>query len=147
MKLNGIRLLVKDFDESFKFYSEKLGLKVTWGKIGGQYASFDIGIGPDSLAIFPSDFMAEAIGNSELSLPTDCREKTVITLFVEDVDKSYSELSSRGVQFINKPMDMPGWGSRVVHMRDNEGNLIELYATIPPEKWDKDLQEEMKEYE
>ncbi len=44
MKLNNIRLLVNDFDNCFKFYSEKVGLTVTWGKLGGDYASFDIGI-------------------------------------------------------------------------------------------------------
>jgi catechol 2,3-dioxygenase-like lactoylglutathione lyase family enzyme len=31
MELSNIRLLVKDFDTCFKFYSEQLGLKVTWG--------------------------------------------------------------------------------------------------------------------
>lgn len=29
MKINNIRLLVADFDNCFKFYSGKLGLKVT----------------------------------------------------------------------------------------------------------------------
>jgi len=147
MKFGGVRLLVKDFDESFRFYSEKLGLKVTWGELGGQYASFDIGIGPDGLSIFPSDLMAEAVGNTELALPANSREKVAVILSVDSVDKSYEELSAKGVEFINKPTDMGGWGMRVVHFRDNEGNLIELFSELPKEKWDEDLQEEMKKYE
>lgn len=147
MKFNGIRLLVKNFNECFTFYSEKLGLPVTWGELGGAYASFDIGIGPDGLSIFPSDLMAPAVGNTDLALPVNSREKIALILNVEDVDKSYEEFSARGVEFINRPTDMPGWGIRVVHLRDTEGNLIELCASLPIEQWDKDLQEEMKKYE
>jgi catechol 2,3-dioxygenase-like lactoylglutathione lyase family enzyme len=91
MELNCIRLLVNDFDKCFKFYSETLGLNVTWGKIGGDYASFDIGI-PSGLSIFKSDLMASAIGNSEKTLPIDNREKVAIILKVDDVDRSYMEL-------------------------------------------------------
>lgn len=147
MKLNGIRLLVKDFDESFKFYSEKLGLNVTWGKLGGQYASFDIGLGADGLSIFPTDLMAQAIGNTGLHLPVNNREQMAIILNVDSVDKSYEELLAKGVEFVNKPTDMGGWGIRTVHFRDNEGNLFELCSPLPIYKWDKDLLDEMKEYE
>ena len=54
MQLSNIRLLVKDFDISFKFYSDILELKPTWGEPGAEYASFDIGL-PSGLAIFKSD--------------------------------------------------------------------------------------------
>ena len=36
MKINNIRLLLADLDNCYRFYSEKLGMKVTWGKIGGD---------------------------------------------------------------------------------------------------------------
>jgi catechol 2,3-dioxygenase-like lactoylglutathione lyase family enzyme len=147
MKLTGVRLLVKDFDESFKFYSEKLGLRVVWGKLGGEYASFDFGSGNDGFSIFPSDLMAHAIDNVDLPMPTGCREKIAIIVSVDSVDKSYEELLAKGVEFVNKPTDMTGWGMRTVHLRDNEGNLIELYSELPMDKWDKDLLDEMKEYE
>ena len=91
MKLNYIRLLVSDFDKCFRFYSEKLGLKVTWGKIGGDYASFDIGIESHDMgfSIFKSDSMAKEIGNLDKTLPSNNREKTVIVLKVDNVDKTY----------------------------------------------------------
>lgn len=91
MKLNNIRLFVSDFDKCFRFYSEKLGLKVTWGKIGGDYASFDIGIESHDMvfSIFKSDLMAKEIGNLDKTLPSNNREKTVIVLKVNNVDKTY----------------------------------------------------------
>lgn len=146
MELNCIRLLVEDFDKCFKFYSETLGLNVTWGKIGGDYASFDIGI-PSGLSIFKSDLMASAIGNSEKTLPIDNREKIAIILKVDNVDTSFRDLANKGVEFVNKPTDMTGWGMRTVHFRDPENNLIEIWSELAKEKWDKDLQTESKEYE
>lgn len=138
MELNCIRLLVKDFDRCFTFYSESLGLNVSWGNIGGDYASFDIGI-PSGLSIFKSDLMASVIENSEKTLPTDHREKIAIILKVDNVDESYQTLLARGVQFINKPTDMTGWGLRACHFRDPENNLIEIWSELAKEKWDKEL--------
>lgn len=149
MELSNIRLLVNDFDKCFKFYSEQLGLKVTWGKIGGDYASFDIGLKSSEmgLSIFKSDLMASAIGNSEKSLPVDNREKIAIILKVDSVDRTFKELTDKGIEFINEPTDMTGWGMRAVHFRDPENNLIEIWSELAKEKWDKDLQDESIEYE
>ena len=148
MELSNIRLLVKDFDKCFRFYSEQLGLKVTWGKLGGDYASFDVGLTNEmGLSIFKSDLMANAIGNSEKSLPTDNREKIAIVIKVDNVDKSFQDLVAKGVTFINEPKDMTGWGMRAAHFRDPEDNLIEIWSELAKEKWDKDLQDEAEEYE
>jgi predicted enzyme related to lactoylglutathione lyase len=146
MELNCIRLLVKDFDRCFRFYAETLELNVTWGQVGGDYASFDIGI-PSGLSIFKSDLMASVIGNSEKSLPTDNREKIAIILKVENVDQSYQYFSEKGVKFITQPSDMTGWGIRVAPFRDPESNLIEIWSELAKEKWDKDLLDEAKEFE
>ena len=145
MKINNIRLLVSDFDECFRFYSEKLGLDITWGKIGGDYASFDIGLESNKmgLSIFKSDLMAKEIGNQEKSLPINCREKSVIVIQVDNVDEVFKKLTGNGISFISEPKDIAGWGSRIAHFRDPEGNLIELYCELPKDKWSKDLLEEI----
>jgi catechol 2,3-dioxygenase-like lactoylglutathione lyase family enzyme len=146
MELNNIRLLVSDFDTCFEFYSNTLGLAVTWGKPGGEYASFDIGI-PSGLSLFKSDLMAPAVGNSEKQLPADCREKVAIILKVPDVDITYNELSEKGVAFINPPADMTGWGMRAAHFRDPEDNLIEIFSELARDKWDTDLLADAQEFE
>jgi lactoylglutathione lyase len=129
MKLNSVRLLVKNFDDCYRFYNEKLGLKATFGKPGEVYASFEIGLS-SGISIFYSDLMSQAIGNFEKDLPQDKREKFCIEIAVDSVDKAYAELSEKGVTFINKPVNMKDWGMRVVHLRDPEDNLIELFSDL-----------------
>lgn len=124
-----LRLLVNDFDECFKFYSEKLGLKVIWGKVGDVYASFDNGNNGE-IGIFKSDLMATVVGNANKTLPDNYREKIAIILKVNSVDDAYSNIKKKGVNFINEPVDMAAWGMRVVHLRDTEGNLIELCSEL-----------------
>lgn len=147
MKFSNVRLLVKDYAKCFTFYSRQLGLEVVWGSAESGYASFKVAEGIEGLALFPSDAMAEAIGNADKLLPVNCREKSLISFSVESVDETYKALSSNGVKFINKPTDMPVWGMRVVHLRDPEDNLIELFSPLSPDQWDKELLEESKKYE
>ncbi|RPH34000.1 MAG: VOC family protein [Bacteroidales bacterium] len=149
MKLNNVRLLVNDFDSCFRFYSEKVGLAVTWGKLGGDYASFDIGIDSNKmgLSIFKTDLMATAIGNFDKQLPLNCREKIVIVIQVDNVDGIYKKLTDNGIDFINKPIDIAGWGSRVAHFKDPEDNLIEIYSELSKDNWSNDLIEESKDYD
>lgn len=144
MEFNNIRLLVKDFDACFKFYAEDLGLNVTWGQPGGEYASFDIGL-PSGLAIFKSDLMAHALGNFEKELPADHREKMVIVIKVDSVDDTYKKLKDKKIQFFTEPKDMSGWGMRTAHFRDPEGNVIEIFSELLMSQWDDDLREEAKE--
>ena len=133
MKFSNVRLLVKDYKKCFKFYTEKLGLGPAWGDEEGCYASFKVAEGIEGFAIFVSDFMAPAVGNADKSQPTDCREKLMVSFEVENVDNTYQALSTKGVNFINQPTDMPDWGMRVVHLRDPEENLIELFTPLKME--------------
>ena len=145
MKLNSIRLLVNDFDTSFKFYAQTLGLKVNWGKEGGEYASFEFGI-EGGLGIYKSDLMAQFVGNDTLKLPENTREKMLIGIQVKNVDATYEELLKKDVEFVNQPIDMGGWGMRVCHFRDPEGNLLEIWSPLDKRKWDKDLLDEDQQY-
>jgi catechol 2,3-dioxygenase-like lactoylglutathione lyase family enzyme len=145
MKFSNVRLLVKDYEKCFKFYTEKLGLEAVWN-LGGCYASFKVAESIEGFAIFVSDLMAPVAGNIEKSQPTNCREKMMVSFEVENVDETYEALKARGVAFINAPADMPDWGARVVHLRDPEENLIELYSSLSMDKWDKELLEADKKY-
>ena len=133
MKFSNARLLVKDYKKCFKFYTEKLGLEPTWGDEEGCYASFKVADGIEGFAIFVSDFMAPAVGNADKSQPTDCREKSMVSFEVENVDETYQTFLAKGIHFVNQPTDMPDWGMRVVHLRDPEENLIEFFTPLKTE--------------
>jgi catechol 2,3-dioxygenase-like lactoylglutathione lyase family enzyme len=129
MKFSNVRLLVKDYEKCFKFYTEKLGLEAAWN-LEGCYASFKVAEGIEGLAIFVSDLMVPAVGNVNKNQSTDCRDKTMVSFEVENVDEIYKALLAKEVTFINQPTNMPDWGMRVVHLRDPEENLIELFSPL-----------------
>ena len=130
MKFSNVRLLVKDYAKCFKFYSEQLGLEPAWGDENSCYASFKVADGIEGFALFASDFMAPAVGNEDKVQPSDCREKSMVSFEVENVDDAYQTLMAKGIRFINQPTDMPDWGMRTVHFRDPEENLIELFTPL-----------------
>jgi len=132
MKLNNVRLLVKDYEKCFKFYTEQLGLEAIFD-IEGCYGSFKVAEGIEGLAIFTSDLMAPVVGNVDKNQPINCREKMMISFEVESVDETFKTLSAKGVKFINQPADIHDWGMRVVHLRDPEENLIEFYTPLKME--------------
>lgn len=130
MKFSNVRLLVNDYKKCFKFYTEKLGFEPLWGDEEGCYASFKVADGIEGFAIFVSDYMAPAVGNADKTQPVGCREKSLVSFEVPDVDEAYQSLKAKGIEFINEPTDMPDWGMRTVHFRDPEENLIELYNAL-----------------
>lgn len=132
MKFSNVRLLVKDYEKCFKFYTEKLGLEAAFD-IEGCYGSFKVADGIEGFAIFTSDLMAPVVGNADKNQPVNCREKMMVSFEVESVDETFETLSVKGVKFINEPTDMPDWGMRVVHLRDPEENLIELFTPLKME--------------
>ncbi len=129
MKFSNIRLLVNDFDKCFTFYNDILGLECTWGKLGDNYASFNIGT-PSGLALFKAELMSIAINNAEAKKNENLQDKIAIILQVDNVNEIYSSLKSKGVIFLTEPKDMIAWGIRVAQFRDPENNLIELYSEL-----------------
>ncbi len=130
MKFNNIRLLVNDFDKCFSFYNDILELECTWGEIGDNYASFNIGL-PSGLALFKAELMENAIHKAESGLKQNLHDKFVIIVQVDNIDEKYESLQIRGVEFLTAPKDMVAWGIRVAHFRDPENNLIEIFSELP----------------
>ncbi|WP_295935454.1 VOC family protein [uncultured Alistipes sp.] len=132
MKFNNVRLLVKDYRKCFVFYTEKLGFEPLWD-VEDCYGAFKVAEGIEGLAIFTSDFMAPVVGNADKEQPVGMRDKSLISFEVENVNEAFQALRTKGVVFVNEPIDIPGWGMRVVHLRDPEENLIELFTPLKPE--------------
>ena len=136
MKLNYVRLLVRDFDACFNFYAEILRFEVTWGRPGDVYASF--GVGSDtSLSIFAQKLMLDS-----LRLEVDAAAgapRQVLCFASDNIDEECNRLQQAGVCFINQPQDYPGWGCRCAHFADPEGNIIEINQELPQDRWSDDL--------
>ena len=121
--LTHVRLLVSDFPTCFAFYKDTLGLEVSWADQESNYAEF--AAGSVRLALFSRSEMAAALGVASES-GSGTQDGVAVILRVDDVDQACSELAEAGVELITQPQDRPEWGIRTAHLRDPDGNLLEL---------------------
>lgn len=123
MRLTHVRLLAGDFPASFRFYRDVLGLEPRMGEESGPYAEFQAG--ETILALFGRGAMAQAVSGVTASSgnPSD---QVVLCLAVDDVDSTLAEVERKGASVVADPQDRPDWNVRTAHLRDPEGNLIEL---------------------
>jgi predicted enzyme related to lactoylglutathione lyase len=99
-----------DFERSFRFYAESLGLHVfrEWGSGSSRGAVFFLGGG-----------FLELSGSSR----TTAGENTGLWLQVRDVNAVGREVGDAGVEIIEPPTDKP-WGLREMQIRDPDGLKI-----------------------
>jgi catechol 2,3-dioxygenase-like lactoylglutathione lyase family enzyme len=128
MKLDNIRLCVTKYKECFIFYRDILGLNVLWGNETSTYAEFDTG--SSKVALFNREFMARAVGVSNLPLESISMDSFALIFEVDEVESKYNELQKTGVTFITEPTVREDWGIKVSHFRDPGGNLIEIYESL-----------------
>ena len=115
-----ITLFVEDLESARKFYREAFGLPVAFED--------------DSSAVFKFGStlvnLLEITAAGELIEPAKVagREggaRFVFTINVEDVDAMCAELTARGVELLNGPMDRP-WGVRTASFIDPGGHIWEI---------------------
>ena len=140
MPLYSNRLLVDDFDACFRFYRDTLALEPVWGEEGGHYADFEAGDGT-LLALFKRDLMAATVGTQKLPSDAPAQDRAAIVIQIDDLDSVVSTLLAKGVTFVTEPKDHPAWTIRAAHLRDPDGNLIELFAPLPKEQWSEEARE------
>lgn len=128
LRFTHTRLLVSDVEACFLFYRDKLGLDVLWADDEGNYASFKTG--DVVLALNRRQSMAEAVGTVGKPSSVECQDRVALIFAVDDVDAAYEELGDRGVTFVTEPLDRPDWGIRTAHLRDPDGNLIEMNSPL-----------------
>jgi lactoylglutathione lyase len=120
VKLSQVRLLVDDFGGCFLFLRDELCLECSFGDESSGYASFTAGDG--SIAIFDRSEQGDVV---------DLRgagDAALVVLEVENTDAWVERLGSRVVR---AAVDRPDWGGRVAYVRDPDGNLFELFQSIP----------------
>jgi lactoylglutathione lyase len=125
VKLTHVRMLVSDMGAAYRFYKDVLRLPTTWDENPG-YAEFQVG-DDVARAIFPRTEMADVVSLQPQG------DGAAVILNVDDVDARVAELREHGAE-VSEPRDRSDWGIRVAHLRDPDGNLIELYHDIDWER-------------
>jgi lactoylglutathione lyase len=123
-----LRLLVADFPAMFRFYRDVMGFTPTFGDEKDVYADFDTGSG--SLALFVRSFMAQEVGTPSDPAEKGGQDRIALIFGVENVDAACQELREKGVTLVTQPEDHPDWGIRTAHLRDPDGNLIEINTPL-----------------
>ncbi|MGW2698960.1 VOC family protein [Streptomyces sp. NPDC001340] len=122
MELAQVRLLVTDFAACYHFYAEVLGLKPQSGATEGPYEKFSPHAGSAGIALQDRAMMAEIL--NELSDPAN-GHRSLVVLRVDDLDAYCAQITSRGATLLHGPAPMTD-RMRVAHLKDPEGNLVEL---------------------
>ena len=126
MKLTHVRLLSDDLEALARFYRDVLGLEVTLDAGDGVYK--ELRAGAVILGLFRRDLMGQMIGSD---LPPPARADAVaLTFEVDDVDAAAARVRERGAELVGEPRDYEVAFLRVAHLRDPDGNLIELNAPL-----------------
>lgn len=116
-KLFAVCLLVDDFEKSFRFYKETLGLKINSQE--GKFADFKLG--ETGLAIFQKDEATAMFPKDHMKSGGGC----VLGFQVDDIDKACEELKSKGVEIFEGPKTTD-WGQKVAYFKDSDGNIWEV---------------------
>jgi lactoylglutathione lyase len=126
MKLSDVRLLVSDIARCRSFYKDTLRLEEQLVVVEGIYCEFKAG--DCILSLYKDELMASVV--KQPAVGAKAGDRAALIFRVDDVDKTYTELKSKGVVFVTEPHDQEVWSLRVAHFRDPEGNLIELDARL-----------------
>jgi lactoylglutathione lyase len=142
MPVTHTRLLVVHFPECFRFYRDILQLQPHWGDEADSYASFTrFGENEVVLAIFKRQEMSKVLGTDALPLNALCQDRFMLIFEVESVDVEIKRIGQQGVSIAMEPTNFPEWGYRGAHLRDPDGNLVELSSGLAVELWSDELRE------
>ena len=111
-----VSIPVKDQDRALEFYTKKLGFKImTDQPFDGNQRWIELGVpgGETKVVLFTPDGHRDRIGTF-----------SNVVFVSDDVEKTYQELSARGVEF-QQPPTKESWGTSSV-FKDQDGNLFAL---------------------
>ena len=110
---------VKDQQRAVDFYTQKLGFTVTTDQPMGAQRWIELTLpgGGTRIVLFTPDGQEDRVGTFNNLVFTS-----------DDVEKTYEELSARGVEYVMPPKHEP-WGTSSV-FKDSEGNMFALTSDI-----------------
>ncbi len=124
MKLDGFGIFVKDMPTMIKFYRDIMGFEIKEDENSSNV--FLIKDGTLFLLYGRNDF--ENMTSRKYKYVDGLNGHFEIALSVEnfaEVDKTFNELVSKGVNVVLPPTTEP-WGQRTCYVADPEWNLIEI---------------------
>jgi catechol 2,3-dioxygenase-like lactoylglutathione lyase family enzyme len=121
-KFGHITITVKDYDEALDFYTNKLGFELVsdaqpvpgmrWVQVAPRKDN-------ETVIVFEEAKTAE----DKARLGKQFTGMT-LTIFVDDLDKTTTEMKKNGVEFVEEPSIAP-WGKQAV-IKDLYGNIFDL---------------------
>jgi catechol 2,3-dioxygenase-like lactoylglutathione lyase family enzyme len=129
MQFSNVRLVTGDFDASYRFWRDVMGLTVAVGPDSPgavpSYAYLTVGdVGVELMR--PDDFAAALGAPSPAAVPSSL--EAVLVLGVDDVDTAYAELVGKGARSVAGPVDRPLWGAHGAHRRSRRPSDRDLHA-------------------
>jgi len=118
--ISAITLFVEDLDAARQFYLKAFGLPVFYEDNNSAVFKF----GDTLINLLKISEAGELIGPAKVANRDD-GHRFVFTITVEDVDAMCAELTARGVELLNGPMDRP-WGIRTASFMDPGGHIWEI---------------------
>jgi catechol 2,3-dioxygenase-like lactoylglutathione lyase family enzyme len=118
--ISAITLFVEDLAAARGFYRDVFGLPLFFEDDSSAVFQF----GDTLVNLLKASEASELIAPARVASP-DVGSRFVFTLEVDDVDAKAAELTARGVELLNGPMDRP-WGPRTASFRDPAGHVWEI---------------------
>ena len=115
-----ITLFVEDLESTKRFYLEVFGLPVVFEDDDSAVFKF----GNTLINLLKTTAAGELIEPAKVA-NREAGSRFVFTINVDDVDAMCAELTARGVELLNGPMDRP-WGVRTASFRDPGGYIWEI---------------------
>lgn len=117
MKIGFVRVFVSDFNESLRFYTQTLGMKLDYTD-NAHWAQFVSGEDV-SLAIEKCDPDHMEQGSKLVG------RFVGVTMMVDDINAEYARLTAKGVKFSGEP-EKQSFGGTLAHLHDLDGNVLTL---------------------
>lgn len=118
--IDAITLFVEDLALARQFYQEVFHLPIFFEDDNSAVFQF----GETVINLLDIRQAPELIEPGVVA-PREAGSRAVFTLSVDDVDAMCVELTKRGVELLNGPMDRP-WGIRTASFRDPGGHIWEI---------------------
>ncbi|GAA1343541.1 VOC family protein [Arthrobacter roseus] len=118
--ISAITLFVEDLNVAKRFYQNAFNLPIHYED--DDSAVFRFG---ETLINLLKNSAAHELIEPAIVETSNSIHRSQFTLQVNDVDAQCSELTSRGVELLNGPIDRP-WGIRTASFTDPDGHIWEI---------------------